>query len=307
MRVLKRILVASDLSPRADYAIARAAQLAVQHGAELVVLHVVEPVMPLQPAEDWLWPAGGLPATVERNLAATAQAELEARMAKLPQATRVQWRVETCGGAAFLEIIRRARALEADLIVVGAHGRAYLRDLLLGTTAERVIRKGDRPVLAVKKPCEQEYRRVLAAVDFSPTSKEAVRLAARLAPRAPIELFHAFELGYEGRIVDGGMSSDELEDLLRKYEQWARDRLGEFARDCGLEAGTTRVIVRHGYPGTTIARAVEEQRADLVCIGTRGLSGMRYVLLGSVAEHVLREVSCDVLVVHPQGASFELP
>jgi len=307
MNKLTKILVASDLSARADYALARAMQLAGQHGAELLVLHVVEPVRASAPAEDWLWPSDEFPVTLERDLEAEAQAELERRLGALPGAANIRACVETRIGTSYHEIIGLACAQDVDLVVVGAHGRAYLRDLLLGTTAERVVRKGDRPVLVVKNPCEQAYRRVLAPVDFSDTSKEAARLGTRIAPKAQLELLHAYEIWFEGKLRDSGVSEEQILEWHQHYEQRAREELKAFARDCQLDPAAVRFIVRQGYPGTTIARAVTDQRADLIAIGTRGLSGMRYVLLGSVAEHVLREAPCDVLTVRPRKAESNQP
>src|SRR4030066_2328266 len=83
-----------------------------------------------------------------------------------------------------------------------SHGRGELKDWLLGTTAERVVRKGDRPVLVVKRPPEGPYRHVLVAVDFSDTSHRALALAAHLAPGAHLTLLHAYEFWYEARLTD---------------------------------------------------------------------------------------------------------
>jgi nucleotide-binding universal stress UspA family protein len=73
--------------------------------------------------------------------------------------------------------------------------------------------------------------------------------------------------------------------------------------------GDTKVrrLTRRGYPGTTIAKTLTRLGADLVAVGTHGLGGLRYVLLGSVAEHVLREARCDVLAVRPKEFEFALP
>jgi hypothetical protein len=75
--------------------------------------------------------------------------------------------IRVAAGTPFVEIIRRAREEAANLILVGAHGAQFIKDLLFGTTAEKVVRKGDRPVLVVKRPTRGPYRRVLAATDFS--------------------------------------------------------------------------------------------------------------------------------------------
>jgi len=69
-------------------------------------------------------------------------------------------------GEAFVEIIRRSRSLGAELIVIGRHGRRPVRDMFIGTTAERVIRKGDVPVLVVNRKPRSPYRRPLIATDL---------------------------------------------------------------------------------------------------------------------------------------------
>jgi nucleotide-binding universal stress UspA family protein len=296
MEPLKRMLVASDLSPRAEHALARATLLAREHEAALTVLHVVEPAPPAG-LEGWPF----LPAEIEAQAAAEASAALEARLAGVPA------HIRTRTGKAFVEIIEQARADDCDLIVLGAHGRAFLRDLLLGTTAERVIRKGDRPVLAVKKPAKGPYRRVTVLVDFSKTAQRALAFATRLAPAARFQLMHAYEIWYEGKLRTGGTTSEQIEQLHREYEQKAREQMQASARAAGLDPGTVGYIIRHGYPPTMITHALSENRADLVALGTRGLSGLRYVLLGSVAEHVLRESPCDVLVAHPPATEAATP
>ncbi len=73
---------------------------------------------------------------------------------------------EVLSGEAFVEIIRRSRSLGAELIVIGRHGRRPVRDMFIGTTAERVIRKGDVPVLVVNRKPRSPYRRPLIATDL---------------------------------------------------------------------------------------------------------------------------------------------
>ncbi|HEX9625775.1 MAG TPA: universal stress protein [Acidiferrobacterales bacterium] len=297
---IRRILAASDLSERADHALARAARLAGEHGAALTALSVVEPQAP-GGAEDWLWPQGALPADLEAQVLAETRAQLAARPGALGA------RVVVRAGKPFVEIIQEARADGAELIALGAHGGHYLQDLLLGTTAERVVRKSDRPVLVVKREPHSGYARVLVPLDFSEPAREALALAARAAPQARFTLLHAYDIWYEGRLRTGGMTDEAIAQLHRDYAQQARGRMRTLARDAGLDVDDADCLVRHGYPPTVIVQALRERDADLAVLGSHGRSGLRYVLLGSVAEHVLRESPCDVLVVHPKIAGFELP
>jgi nucleotide-binding universal stress UspA family protein len=151
---LKKILVASDLSPRAEKALTRAVQVAREHEAALTALHVLE-----DGAQD------------ETQAAAASEAALRHACSLVSSGYDGPMTVRVVTGKPFVEIIRRAREEAVDLIVVGAHGAHFIKDLFFGTTAEKVVRKGDRPVLVVKQAPQGPYRRVLVAVDFSADSR----------------------------------------------------------------------------------------------------------------------------------------
>lgn len=295
MAVPRRILAASDLSARADRAIARAVQLAEAHGAGLAVLHVASP---LTEDETFLGVRLDL-AALERDAAAALRERVQAMNGRADIVVKI--------GEPFVEIIRLVRERESDLVVLGAHGARFIRDLLLGTTAERVIRKGKRPVLVVKQSPQGPYRRVLAPVDFSDTSRRALAFARHVAPGAELRVLHAFEVRQEYRLHIGGMTAEELAVYERQSAMLLRGRLETFVRETGIDPGQVKLTVRTGYPATVITGVARRSRADLVVIGTHGLAGLRYLLLGSVAEHALREVPCDVLAVHPEAFQFELP
>lgn len=182
---LSRILVATDLSPRAQKAIARAIMLAAEQGAALTILHVLT-------AE-----TGNK--VRQRQVALQVEKDLRRDIATLSSAQDGRATIRVVTGTAFVEIIRRARQEAADLILVGAHGAQFIKDLLVGTTMEKIVRKGDRPVLAVKRPVRAPYHRVLVATDFSDPSRQALRLGLRLAPGAKIYLLHAYQ-GLEGQL-----------------------------------------------------------------------------------------------------------
>lgn len=291
-----KILVATDLSKLAKPAIARAADLAARHDASLFVLHVVDADPSLIPPE-----------AAENDSFEGASEALEQQVAEyaMPRGIACERRVEQ--GKPFVEIVHTARETGASLIVVGAHGRHLLRDWLLGTTAERVVRKGDRPVLVVRRPPEGPYRHVLVGTDFSPASREALRMAAELAPEARITLAHAWELWYEERFRTSGVREETLRRLVETTERKISGQMEEEISACGLVGRNITPVVSHGYPPRVLTELADTANADLVAVGTQGLGGMQYVLLGSVAEHVLREAPCDVLAVRLGARHFELP
>jgi nucleotide-binding universal stress UspA family protein len=166
---LKRFLIATDLSSRAEKAIGRAVRLAEEHGGALTVLYI------LTGEAGYETPTQEIASKIEKDL----RRKVEAFSPKKGSVATVR----VLPGTPFVEIIRQGREEAADLIVVGAHGENFIKDLLLGTTAEKIVRKGDRSVLVIKQAAQRPYRRVLMAVDFSDHSRHALELALGLRRR----------------------------------------------------------------------------------------------------------------------------
>jgi len=299
----KTILAASDLSEKSVVALRRAAQLAREHNARLKLLHVVEAL----PQEEIPAPLRVLVAASPlQQLTDTARERLERQAERVVEGEiAYDCRVET--GKDFVAIIRAARQMPADLIVIAAHGSHSLRDLFLGTTAEKIVRKGEVPVLVVKNRSVAPYRRVLVPTDFSDAARQALTTALALAPEAHLDLLHVYELWGEGRLS----LADSSEETREKYHRLVRDgaeaAMTEWLR--GIDFGSRQIDrhFRYGHPGALIPQIARELATDLVAMGTAGRSGLPYILLGSVAEHVLREAPCDVLTVRPTDFRFELP
>jgi universal stress protein E len=289
---LSRILVATDLSPRAQKAIARAIMLAAEQGAALTILHVLT-------AE-----TGNK--VRQRQVALQVEKDLRRDIATLSSAQDGRATIRVVTGTPFVEIIRRARQEAADLILVGAHGAQFIKDLLVGTTMEKIVRKGDRPVLAVKRPVRAPYHRVLVATDFSDPSRQALRLGLRLAPGAKIYLLHAYQ-GLEGQLWRADMTKSQILRYRHRVAQQSREQMKDFIRRMDLNGRSIVRLLRYGRAPHVITAAAQRLRPELVCVGSVGRTGLPQILLGSVAEHVLREVSCDILVARSGSLSFELP
>lgn len=147
---MKRLLIATDLSPRSEQALARALRLMRQHGAELRVCHVVDDALPTHLAE-------AQKVAAESILKERTQALVGDAMASVSTAVIV--------GKPFAAILHEAIEWSAELIVLGVHrgGTGMFR----GTTAERVIREGHHPVLVVRRDADADYRQAVVGVDFS--------------------------------------------------------------------------------------------------------------------------------------------
>jgi nucleotide-binding universal stress UspA family protein len=293
-RPLGNVLVATDLSAAAARAVERAGRLPLGPGTTLTVLHVL--------------PARA--ATAEREEAeqalarATALAETSAA-ASGHRDVRVQSRVAE--GRAFVEIVRAARDLAAELVVVGRHGRGTFRDLLLGSTAERVLRKGTTAVLIVTAPAGAPYAHALAAVDRTEGAARTIHLARRLLdPSGMLDVVHAYETVRARAIARAGFSED---DYLR-YQLDTERQVRAAVRDLVAAADPGPVgsaIVEEGDPRRVILDVAAQCRCDLLALGTHGGSAAVHVLIGSVAEAVVRGARCDVLVARVERSRFELP
>jgi nucleotide-binding universal stress UspA family protein len=146
-----------------------------------------------------------------------------------------------------------------------------------------------------------EWKRILCPVDFSPPSRSAMAVAAGLAARfgAELTLFHAYPLpGYtlpEGTVLP---SPKMLQDLAGQTDAILEEWRVEAAK---LGAAAVRTAKSVGEPAAEIVDFAASGRFDLVVIGTRGRTGLRHALLGSVAERVVRRAACPVLTVHPEA------
>ena len=292
----RSVLVPIDLSPGSDRVIGRAAQLSLAAGARLALLHVVP---------------RAVPARRRRAAVADARRALDAEAEALSRAWRdriVVRRVVEVGGAA-ATISDCAASVNADLIVMGRGGGRALRDVFLGSTAERVLRRGQVPVLVVRLPARTRYRRPALAVDPAHATDELVASLLRIVPppRPTVAVIHAYEVPHLGLIYPS-LSRERAEEERDYYRRKALEeisrRLSASLARAGVAPGERpawKMYIRHGSPRTIIEKASKETSTDLLILGTHGYSGVAHALLGTVAGDVLRDVGCDVLVVPPGG------
>jgi len=286
---MKKLLCATDLSKRSDRAMRRAANLAQQHGAGLLLLHVVDDDQPHHIIE---------------ARQAEARAHLEAQAASLPGGHGAIAAIEVVAGNAFESIARYAREWNAELIVMGAHRRRALADVFIGSTLERVLRADGVPVLVVNTDEHGPYRDVLLALDVSPASTRAVQAARELGLLdGDISVVHAFDAVFTGALEGSGASAEEVRAYRDAWEREARARLRAFLATGDLADRRVELTVDSGSPFDAIHQAVLQQEPQLLVVGTRGLTGLKRVFLGSVADRVLREIECDILAVPPPRAA----
>lgn len=292
MTILKQLLAATDLSAPARHAAERAARIAAEGGAALDLVHVAS-VAPLEKLRRLV---GSLPAALEQQLLESARAELRTLAEVLHRHHGVAASIHAVSGPLLGELASRADATATDLIVLGARGASFMRHLLLGSTAERMISHATRPMLVVKQAAHERYRNVLVPVDFSPVSLRAIQQARTVAPGAELILVHVFDIPFEGKLRYAGIDEATIEHYQRAARQEAQDRLQALCAAAALTPADTRLLVLQGDAPLSIIEQEQEQDCDLIVVGKHGENMVETLLLGSVTRHILGESQCDVLV-----------
>lgn len=293
MSIFHRILFAGDLSDRSRGAFEVACSLAAESGAHVSVLSVVEPVLLAEPPG----PARGarLPAVLPPDTPAHRK-EVEGQSRSFYRADpRIAVDYLVRHGDAAGEILQAADDVDADLIVVGTHGRGGVDRLICGSVAESVMRQSSRPVLVARHPEESRpgatIRVILHPTDFSPRSWPALGVARALARvnHADLALMHVAP----AEVLTGGTFYAPA-DLGPERAELAK--LQEQSAGAGLE-GRVKARFGQGDPVTEILLAADELTCDLIVMGSHGRTGLRRLLMGSVAESVCRRAPCPALIV----------
>jgi nucleotide-binding universal stress UspA family protein len=200
------------------------------------------------------------------------------------------------------EILREAEALDADLVVVGSRGLTGLRGLMHRSVARAVVERCQRPVLMARAP-RNELREVIVALDGSVHARNAAEFFAwfPLPDAAWSTLLHVVRSakalpGSPG--IDQGEGPRDTSELRGDSLDLGGSLLTATAAKLSKRGKQVRTEVRTGNPATEILELAERRRADLIVAGARGVSLLEGLLVGSVAERLLREARCSVLIVH---------
>jgi len=298
-RRFSRILVPIDFSRPSLKAMPYALAISRQFGADVHLLHVTDlsqqppptlMTLPLVPRSEW-------------------NRRLMRRLRGIALKYRTPGNVHALDpreGVAYEEICATAREIKADLIVIATHGYTGYKRAFLGSTAERVVQHSLCPVLVVRQHIAHfngsNGRRtrtgfrlalILVPIDFSNCSKIAFHYATGLARdfKAELRLVHVIDphwypSGDQYAALDGARFMQEASDAAQKQmrSMAARARVRYSVR------------VDQGSPATEICHAVNHD-VDLIVISTHGRTGLGHILIGSVAEHVVRYAHCPVLVI----------
>ena len=208
-----KILAATDFSTRSNRALRQAGLLAQPGRAQLHIVHVVDDDQPEELVR------------IEKR---EAERVLNEQAGSMPELSGVQAQLMVVTGDPFDGILKTAAEVSADLIVMGSHRKQLLLDIFIGTTIERVIRKGSFPVLMVNHEAQRKYENVVAAIDMSDASANAVHVALStgLISDKGATLLHAFVAVAQGKLICRWLGSTKYRQLYCERAPTGVGRIG---------------------------------------------------------------------------------
>lgn len=282
-----RVLCATDLLQRSDRAVSRADAIARALGAQLLLLHVVD--------------AAKSGVDTHRH-GARARSILNARARKLARSGNGA-QVSVRAGRPHKIIADAAIKWDADLIVLGPYRRRF-GDSFRGTTAERVIRIADRPVLVVNRESADPYEHVLLAADRSRMSIGIAHVTKELGllEGARASVVHALQHTRGAIPYFAGVRESEVAKYQQSLRELAADEIDTLLTSAGLDSARVSVFSQENSPFRAIEQVASRIGSDLVVVGTSRFPMFKRVFVGSVSNEVLRGIEHDVLVISPVAA-----
>ena len=290
-----KIVVAVDGSPQSLIAVSWIAQLPLSPADEIVLVSAVQ-----QPALVGAWGYAYTDTSIRlmdeargaaRELAGRAVADAARELARY----RSQVRPAVLDGHPIDVISGLAREVNADLVVVGPHGRGRLASILLGSVSQSLLHEMPTSILVAREPVRLPER-VLLAVDGSAHGLAAARYLSRfpLPDRALVTVLTVIG-AWPDPSAEGGAA--DLRDLVIFDRTRAAEIVTEAIEVLTAGGRTAVPLIREGDPKHQILAAATELEADLIVTGARGIGGFRELLLGSVSRAVSKVAPCSTLVV----------
>jgi nucleotide-binding universal stress UspA family protein len=302
---MRRILCPIDFSDFSRRALDHAVAIAKWYDSTITLLHVcaVVPAAAYAPGSGVLPSAAPTPADRDALFAAMK------RFAESEAGTTVPIEFDGVEGSTVAEILAKAEAMPADLLVMGTHGRSGFERLVLGSVTEKVLRKAVCPVLTVPGIMSDVvpvpgvlFKNIVCAIDFSDCSMHALNYAMSLAQEADARLtvVHVIELPTDvvrevRETVPAGPRN--LQEYITLTEVDRRARLKEAVPESVRAYCTVDTLLPTGKAYREILRVVDERKADLLVIGIHGRGVVDRMLFGSTAQHLVRQTSCPVLTL----------
>lgn len=292
MNTLKTILVPVDFSTGSRSALEQASRLAGINGASLHVLHVVDTAAVASQADSRNM-------SFERQAAIAAEGAREALVRWLAQAGAPAGCENTIVvGVPLHEILKHVKTQNPDLVVAGITGAGESK-AGAGSLAHRLARQVPGKILLVRTNHPNAFHKIVACIDFSETSREVAAQAHRAAIHdgARVDFLHVWQEPWLS--TPYAYLATVASEFIEHRRQLLSATLQKFVKEIAPGIESNEVLINEPNYANAIAAHAEMSGADLIVIGARGQTNLRYTLMGSTAERLLMRLPCSVLVVKP--------
>jgi len=271
---MKKILVPTDFSEHADYALRTAAQIAKKNNGEIILLHMLE--LPTQVIDKVSGRAGDIPEVmffIKKTRDRFDEVKSSPFLEGIPVTEAVQFE------KAFEGIIGASKSHNVDLVVMGSHGTSGVQGLFVGSNTEKVVRTSDIPVLVVKSELNiQNIGKFVFASDFSEEIKKPFEKAIAFA--------EAFGASMDLLMINTPGSFRSTEE--------SEKRITSFLKDFNISNYSM-----HVYNDYSVEKGVlnfaKRTDADLIGVGTHGRTGISHYLNGSIGEDIVNSAQRPVI------------
>jgi nucleotide-binding universal stress UspA family protein len=293
MNTLKTILVPVDFSTGSRSALEQASRLAGLNGASLHVMHVVDTAAVSSQADS-------RNTSFERQAAIASEGARDALVRWLAQAGAPAGCQSTIVvGVPLHEILEHVKTQNPDLVVAGITGAGESK-AGAGSLAHRLARQVPGKVLLVRTNHPNAFQKIVACVDFSETSREVGAQAHRIAIQdgAKVDFLHVWQEPWLS--TPYAYLATVASEFIEQRRQLLSDTLRKFVSETAPGIESSEVLMNEPNYANAIASHADQMGADLIVIGARGQTNLRYTLMGSTAERLLTRLPCSVLVVKPE-------
>lgn len=285
MKLLEKILFATDFSNNAEDALQVAIMVAKTFNSEINLIYVIPEIQDFPDILD-----------IVKEAATKRLQEIQNKITE--QGIQIG-QISVNVGSPFDQIIQEADRLNVNVIMIGFKGMAAGDKYKLGITAERIIRKANKPVWIVKEREVQPIKKILCPVDFSLPSRRALKNAIHLARNFQAELTVVTVVQPLSSLFPLTRAYDETQETYMKKQQ---TRFDYFLKRFNFHSVKWNKMIREGKPSADILNIAREKSIELLIMGTSGRTGLARILMGSVTEKVVREMPCSVITVKSEHA-----
>ena len=286
MKLLEKILLATDFSKSSEDAVKTAIFVAKTFNSEIILLHTI--------------PELKIPEITLEMVKTNVTEQLQKIQNNCSSEGIPVQQAEVVIGTPFEKIIQEADLRDVNVIMMGSGDKTSTDKFQLGITAERVMRWSLKPVWVVQRSNIPPLKRILCPIDLSESSRRALKNAIHLARR-----FHA-ALGilYVIQPVPGyylSLNQKAAKQQQEKYAKQKHDQFERYLKDFDFHNVQWTKLVKQGEAHEEIINVAHEIKSDLMVMGSVGLTNNPRIFIGKVAEKVTRELPCSIITVKSEG------